>query len=51
MVDEDFSFLDDFIRKNRSKFKNYEAITTKRKFGIIDMLLKKLYFVLRENGM
>lgn len=46
MKDNDFIKLEDFIKKNRRKFKDFDYnINTKRKRNIIDFLIKKIYFL------
>lgn len=48
MTDEDYLVLDKFISNNKSNFVSFDSLNfTKRKFGILDKILKTLYFLRR----
>ncbi len=48
MSEIDFVFLEEFIKKNREKFKSFQAQETNRKNSLIDIILRFLYFVRRQ---
>ncbi len=47
MVDSDFIALEDFIIKHRKKFIRFPLEIKKRKMGLYDLILRKLYFLKR----
>lgn len=49
MTEKEFETLENFIKRYRSKFKNYEAVETKRKANLFDKILRKIYFSRRKR--
>ncbi|HHU18172.1 MAG TPA: DUF2334 domain-containing protein [Clostridiales bacterium] len=49
MNDSDFEYLKVFLQKNLNKFRSFEELSfTNRKFGVVDWLLKFIYFGLKK---
>ncbi len=47
MENNDFKFLEDFLKNNRNKFISFPLEVTKRKKSIIDIILERIYFLRR----
>ena len=48
MQENDFEVLERFLKRNQEKFKSFPTKQTMRKFGLIDWILRTLYFIRRK---
>jgi len=49
MRDENFKELEKFIQENRERFANFNTESIHRKYGMLDFILRKGYFLWREK--